>query len=258
MVRFSCAALVTESAALDDWRLAGVDVPVHVDATSGSFIGAVFASDLVWDFRLPAWCRSTSRPQYGLTIPASGLSCGMVSFSAGDLVFRVNYLGGDMPTFTLNFSVGNQVVRPVPQLPAAGARRITKVMQALSHTRVTGGPRLRQVDHCGSDHRMVRRSRWLASGSPATAGTRVRRLPRAADLRRVPAHHARTAPPCGGASADVVREGLSADLARALHDDAVTRVLDRSSQVSHFDAQRISRTSAAASAPSDQEVILGS
>jgi len=42
-----------------------------------------------------------------------------------DLVFRVNYLGGDMPTFTLNFSrAGNQVVGQVLQLPAAGARRL--------------------------------------------------------------------------------------------------------------------------------------
>ena len=40
-----------------------------------------------------------------------------------DLVFHVNYLGGDMPTFTLNFSrPGNQIVGPVLQLRAPRPR----------------------------------------------------------------------------------------------------------------------------------------
>ena len=91
----------------------GVDVPVHVDAASGGFVVPFLHPDLVWDFRLPRVVSiNVSGHKYGLTYPGIGF---VVWRSAEhlpeDLVFRVNYLGGDMPTFTLNFSrPGNQVV----------------------------------------------------------------------------------------------------------------------------------------------------
>jgi len=41
-----------------------------------------------------------------------------------DLIFHVNYLGGDMPVFQINFSrPAGQIVASL-QLPAAGVRRV--------------------------------------------------------------------------------------------------------------------------------------
>ncbi len=100
--------------ALDDLQQkTGLDVPIHVDAASGGFIAPFVAPDVVWDFRLPR-VRSinTSGHKFGL----APLGVGWVIWrEASDLpeglVFHVNYLGGDMPTFALNFSrPGGQVV----------------------------------------------------------------------------------------------------------------------------------------------------
>jgi len=100
-------------AALD--RLAadsGLDVPVHVDAASGGFIAPFIDPDLVWDFRLPrVQSINTSGHKYGLVYPGVGwIIWRNPDALPDDLVFDVNYLGGDMPTFALNFSrPGNQV-----------------------------------------------------------------------------------------------------------------------------------------------------
>ena len=52
-----------------------------------------------------------------------------------ELIFHVNYLGGDMPTFTLNFSrPGNQIVGPVLQLRPARLRRLHAASWSTSAT----------------------------------------------------------------------------------------------------------------------------
>ena len=96
------------AAALDDlhWRT-GLDIPIHVDAASGGFLAPFTDPDREpWDFRLP---RVKS-------INASGHKFGLAPLGVGwvlwrepadlpdDLVFHVSYLGGDMPTFQINFS----------------------------------------------------------------------------------------------------------------------------------------------------------
>ena len=91
----------------------GLDVPIHVDGASGGFLAPFVDPDLVWDFRL-------SRVK---SINASGHKFGLAPLGVGwalwrdkadlpeDLVFTVNYLGGNMPTFALNFSrPGGQIV----------------------------------------------------------------------------------------------------------------------------------------------------
>ena len=102
------------SAALDDLQeRTGLDIPLHVDAASGAFVAAFCAPDLTWDFRLP---RVKS-------INASGHKTGLAPLGSGwaiwreaadlpdELVFEVNYLGGELPTFGLNFSrPGGQVI----------------------------------------------------------------------------------------------------------------------------------------------------
>jgi glutamate decarboxylase len=91
----------------------GLDIPVHVDGASGAMVAPFLDEDLVWDFRLPRVASiNTSGHKYGLVYPGVGWALWRDADALPEeLVFRVNYLGGDMPTFALNFSrPGAQVV----------------------------------------------------------------------------------------------------------------------------------------------------
>jgi glutamate decarboxylase len=91
----------------------GLDVPIHVDAASGGFVAPFIQPDLEWDFRLPrVQSINASGHKYGLVYPGVGWALWRNAAALPeDLVFRVNYLGGEMPTFALNFSrPGSQVV----------------------------------------------------------------------------------------------------------------------------------------------------
>ena len=90
----------------------GLDVPVHVDGASGAFVAPFIDPDLEWDFRLPrVQSINASGHKYGLVYPGVGWVVWRDPDALpDDLVFNVNYLGGNMPTFALNFSrPGNQV-----------------------------------------------------------------------------------------------------------------------------------------------------
>jgi glutamate decarboxylase len=94
-------------AALDELaERTGIDIPVHVDGASGAMIAPFCDPDLVWDFRLPRVVSiNTSGHKFGLVYPGVGWIVWREEAALPDeLVFRVNYLGGDMPTFALNFS----------------------------------------------------------------------------------------------------------------------------------------------------------
>ncbi|MEU5339298.1 glutamate decarboxylase [Streptomyces sp. NPDC020766] len=101
-------------AALDELQSrTGLDIPVHVDGASGAMVAPFLDEDLVWDFRLPRVSSiNTSGHKYGLVYPGVGWALWRSAAELPEeLVFRVNYLGGDMPTFALNFSrPGAQVV----------------------------------------------------------------------------------------------------------------------------------------------------
>jgi glutamate decarboxylase len=91
----------------------GLDVPIHVDGASGGMIAPFIDPDLLWDFRLPRVASiNTSGHKYGRVYPGVGWALWRDQEALPeDLVFRVNYLGGDMPTFALNFSrPGAQIV----------------------------------------------------------------------------------------------------------------------------------------------------
>ncbi|WP_175409904.1 glutamate decarboxylase [Streptomyces sp. TRM64462] len=91
----------------------GLDVPVHVDGASGAMVAPFLDPDLVWDFRLPRVASiNTSGHKYGLVMPGVGWAVWRDADALPEeLVFQVTYLGGDMPTFALNFSrPGAQVV----------------------------------------------------------------------------------------------------------------------------------------------------
>lgn len=99
--------------ALDDLQeRTGLDIPVHVDGASGAMIAPFLDPDLVWDFQLPRVASiNTSGHKYGLVYPGVGWALWRTAeVLPKELVFRVDYLGGDMPTFSLNFSrPGSQV-----------------------------------------------------------------------------------------------------------------------------------------------------
>ena len=101
-------------AALDRFESeTGIDVPVHVDGASGAMIAPFLDPDLVWDFRLPRVASiNTSGHKYGLVYPGVGwIVWRDADALPDDLIFWVNYLGDNMPTFALNFSrPGAQVV----------------------------------------------------------------------------------------------------------------------------------------------------
>jgi glutamate decarboxylase len=101
-------------AALDDLQeKTGLDIPVHVDGASGAFVAPFVDPDLEWDFRLPRVASiNTSGHKYGLVYPGVGwIIWRNPQALPEDLIFWVNYLGDNMPTFALNFSrPGSQVV----------------------------------------------------------------------------------------------------------------------------------------------------
>jgi glutamate decarboxylase len=95
------------AAALDDYeQRTGTYIPVHVDGASGGFVAPFLEPELVWDFRLPRVVSiNASGHKYGLVYPGVGWALWRDQASLPDeLVFKVNYLGGEMPTFALNFS----------------------------------------------------------------------------------------------------------------------------------------------------------
>ena len=110
----------------------GLDIPIHVDGASGGFLAPFVEPELIWDFRLP---RVKS-------INASGHKFGLAPLGVGwviwrdaedlpeDLIFRVNYLGGDMPTFALNFSrPGGQIVAQYYNFLRLGREGYRKIHQ---------------------------------------------------------------------------------------------------------------------------------
>jgi glutamate decarboxylase len=115
----------------------GLDIPIHVDGASGSFLAPFCQPDLVWDFRLPrVKSINTSGHKFGL----APLGVGWVVWrDHGDLpeelIFRVNYLGGDMPTFALNFSrPAGQIVCQYYNFLRLGFEGYRKVQEACYRT----------------------------------------------------------------------------------------------------------------------------
>jgi glutamate decarboxylase len=130
----SIDALLTKVQAERGWR-----IPMHVDAASGGFILPFSKPQEQWDFRLPSvHSINVSNHKFGLIYPGMGT---VVFREAADLpeelVFHINYLGGDMPNYTLNFS--RPAYGPILQyfsflrLGHTGYRRV--ITTALENTR---------------------------------------------------------------------------------------------------------------------------
>ncbi|MGZ7164410.1 MAG: glutamate decarboxylase, partial [Halobacteriota archaeon] len=90
----------------------GWDIPLHVDGASGGFVVPFVRPDLEWDFRLEqVKSINVSGHKYGLVYPGIGwLVMRDKADLPDELVFRVNYLGGEMTNYSLNFSKGSSMI----------------------------------------------------------------------------------------------------------------------------------------------------
>lgn len=79
---------------------------IHVDAASGGLFTPFAQPELSWDFRLKNVISiNTSGHKYGLVYPGIGWVIWRDKANIPEkLVFKVNYLGGTMPTMAINFS----------------------------------------------------------------------------------------------------------------------------------------------------------
>jgi glutamate decarboxylase len=87
-------------------------VPIHVDAASGGFIAPFSYPDVKRDFRLEQ-VRSinVSNHKFGLVYPGMGsVVFRDVETVPEELVFKINYLGGEMANYSLNFSRASNAV----------------------------------------------------------------------------------------------------------------------------------------------------
>jgi len=113
----------------------GPDVPVHVDGASGGFVAPFVQPELEWDFRLErVQSINASGHKYGLVYPGVGWAIWRDERALPrDLVFDVNYLGGHMPTFALNFSrPGSEVIAQYYMFISLGAEGFREVQRASS------------------------------------------------------------------------------------------------------------------------------
>jgi glutamate decarboxylase len=110
----------------------GLDIPVHVDGASGGFVAPFIQPDLEWDFRIPrVQSINASGHKYGLVYPGVGWAIWRNKEALPeDLIFNVNYLGGNMPTFALNFSrPGSEVVAQYFMFTSLGHEGYRRVLQ---------------------------------------------------------------------------------------------------------------------------------
>ncbi|CNE07259.1 glutamate decarboxylase [Yersinia enterocolitica] len=111
----------------------GLDIDMHIDAASGGFLAPFVAPDIEWDFRLPrVKSISTSGHKFGL----APLGCGWVIWRDAaalpeELIFNVDYLGGQIGTFAINFSrPAGQVISQYYEFIRLGREGYTKVQSA--------------------------------------------------------------------------------------------------------------------------------
>jgi glutamate decarboxylase len=110
----------------------GIDIPIHVDGASGGFVAPFIQPSLEWDFRIPrVQSINASGHKYGLVYPGVGWAIWRDPAALPrELVFDVNYLGGHMPTFALNFSrPGSEVIAQYFMFTSLGHEGYRKVIQ---------------------------------------------------------------------------------------------------------------------------------
>jgi|CZKT01.1.fsa_nt_gi glutamate decarboxylase len=203
----------------------GHDVPIHVDGASGGFVAPFLHQDLEWDFRVPRVASiNASGHKYGLVYPGVGWVLWRDAAALPtDLVFRVNYLGGEMPTFALNFSrPGGHVAAQYYNFLRLGFEGFTKVQQACQDVALHMSGEIARMDAFelltdGSELPVFA----FKLGDPAATGYSVFDLSERLRLRGwlVPAYTFPEAMQDTAVLRIVVRNGFSKDLADLFLDD---------------------------------------
>ncbi len=152
-VTFTCAyePVAGISAALDSIAAdTGLDIPIHVDAASGGFVAPFLHPDVLWDFRLPrVKSINASGHKYGL----SPLGVGWViwrdtSDLDEELIFNVDYLGGQVPTFALNFSrPAGEIVAQYFEFLRLGRKGYTNVQKNCAETAQFLAEEIEKIGH---------------------------------------------------------------------------------------------------------------
>ncbi|RSX55332.1 glutamate decarboxylase [Bifidobacterium samirii] len=153
----------------------GLDVKIHVDAASGGMVAPFIQPDLKWDFRVERVVSiNTSGHKYGLVYPGLGWAVWRTAADLPeDLVFKVSYLGGEMPTFALNFSrPGAQVLLQYYMFLRLGFDGYRRVQQAAHDVAVYLAERIGRMDdftlwNDGSDIPVFA---WMLADRPAGSG----------------------------------------------------------------------------------------
>lgn len=206
----------------------GWDVALHVDGASGAFVAPFTKPDLAWDFRLPTVTSiNASGHKYGLVYPGVGwVLWRREEDLPDDLIFHVNYLGGDQPTFNLNFSRGaGQVLAQYYNFLRLGRDGYTEIMQGLSDT---AAYLAQAVEDLGRFEVMSKPGTvplvcFRLAGNPAEGGPGYSVFDISAHLRQrgwiVPAYTLAPNAQDIAVLRVVVRENFSRDLADLLADD---------------------------------------
>ncbi len=177
-----------------------------------------------WDFRLPNVVSiNVSGHKYGLVYPGVGFVVWRGDEDLPEeLIFHVNYLGGDMPTFTLNFSrPGNQMVGQYYNFLRLGRGRLHGAHGGQCATCALDCPARSRTMGPFSSSAMAAPSRSSPSRWPTTCPTPPTTSP--TELRyngwQVPAYTMPDDATDVVVLRIVVREGFSDDLAEALIED---------------------------------------
>jgi glutamate decarboxylase len=208
----------------------GLDIPIHVDGASGGFVAPFLHPGLEWDFRVARVASiNASGHKYGLVYPGVGWVVWRDAQALpDDLVFKVNYLGGEMPTFALNFSrPGSQVAAQYYNFLRLGFDGFRSVQQACQDVAM----------HLSAEIAGIGPFELLTDGSdlpvfafklrdPVAVGYTVFDLSERLRQRGwlVPAYTFPADLQDTAVLRIVVRNGLSKDLANALLDDLRTQV----------------------------------
>ncbi|MGH9169411.1 MAG: glutamate decarboxylase [Acidimicrobiales bacterium] len=218
----------------------GADIPIHVDGASGAMIAPFLDAELAWDFRIPrVQSINTSGHKYGLVYPGVGWIIWRDSAALpDDLVFKVDYLGGEMPTFALNFSrPGAQVVAQYFNFLRLGMQGYADVQDACRRTAMWLSSEIAKI----GPYRLMSKGDELpvfafkmSDGAPFT-------VYEVSDALRghgwlVPAYPMPEGMEDVSVLRVVVRNGFSRDLARMLLADLKRVTGELSQRASHSDA----------------------
>jgi glutamate decarboxylase len=129
-------------------RESGLDIPIHVDAASGGFVAPFIQAELEWDFKV----------HRVKSINASGHKFGLAPLGVGwiiwrdrvelpaELIFNVDYLGGNVPTFALNFSrPGGAIIAQYYNFLRLGREGYTDIMLTCAQTAQWLGRQIAQL-----------------------------------------------------------------------------------------------------------------